>query len=478
MKVYTIKKKEKTEKNKGLKILGITLFWIALWQIVSMAVGNSILLPSPWDTVHALGGLVQTTGFYLDCGSTILRCVVAMVLSFGAGVALGLLAYRHEAVRSLLKLPVSFFKAVPVMAIVIYMIILASSNWVAILVCFLMCFPVVYTNVLSGLDSMDGSLLEVAQVYRLSQGQTTRYLLLPGILPEIKSAVSLIAGLSWKAVVAAEVLSIPLHSLGYEMMNAKYYLDTAALFAYITVIIFLSLGFEKIIKVAMGKIGQREYEGSKLGYGKGRETGEMEQGPKVELAGVSKAFGGKEALRMVGFEAEAGQVTGLKGPSGAGKTTIARILAGLEKEDEGQVALPRGTRVSYLFQEERLMPWLNVYDNMALSVIGAGQGLGQSEAQIKERVVKMAEDLEIGDVLWKLPSQLSGGMRHRVAIGRALLAPSNLMIMDEPFRGLDMELKNRIIDRLWERELAGKTVILISHSEEDQSRLPDKVIYM
>lgn len=92
--------------------------------------------------------------FYLNIGWTFFRCMVSMALSFLLGAAASAAAYRFSAVRHLLSLPVGFFKAVPVMAIIIYVILIAEADWVAIIVCFLMCFPIVYTNILAGLDSM------------------------------------------------------------------------------------------------------------------------------------------------------------------------------------------------------------------------------------------------------------------------------------------------------------------------------------
>ena len=150
------------------------------------------------------------------------------------------------------------------MAIIIYVILVASADWVAVIVCFLMCFPVVYTNVLAGLDGMSRELLELARIYRLTAFQKIRYIYRPGITPQVNSAVMLIAGLSWKAVVAAEVLSIPKYSLGYEMINAKYYLETPTLFAYIFVIVVLSIAIERLIGLLLKNRKAESYEGSRL----------------------------------------------------------------------------------------------------------------------------------------------------------------------------------------------------------------------
>ena len=166
---------------------------------------------------------------------------------------------------------------------------------------------------------------------------------------------------------------------------------------------------------------------------------------------------------------ESGKVTAIMGPSGEGKTTLARIIAGLDTADSGQVEFSEPAGVSFLFQEDRLLPWLNIYDNIALA---------QGGAECSARVRALAERLEISDTLWQLPVALSGGMKHRAALARTFNADSNLIILDEPFRGLDGALKERIVNKLWDDETADKTVILITHSPDDAEKLGGIVVQL
>ena len=468
-------------RNKVNSKIVTCLFWLAIWEAAAWLTASKLLLPGPADALLALGGLIRTKKFYMDIGWTAARCIIAMALSFAAGIPAAALSYKSDTARSILSLPVGFFKAVPVMAIIIYVILLAQSDWVAVIVCFFMCFPIVYTNILEGLDAMPSEYLEVGNVYGLSRLERAKYIYAPGLLPQMKAAIGLTAGLSWKAVVAAEVLSIPKYSLGYEMINAKYYLETANLFAYIFVIVVMSMAFEKVINSGLRHIEWKGYEGSKL---KRRSRSDRTAKTKKAEApcpavvntltaeNIVKTFETKSVLDDVNLIFEAGKVTAIMGPSGQGKTTLARIISGLEKADSGKILIggleageeSRVSRTAFLFQEDRLLPWLNIYDNIAI-------GGGDSEG-IKE----LADQLEIGTELWKLPAELSGGQRHRAALARTFAADAPLMILDEPFRGLDDALKDRIVDRMWERVTTGKTVILITHSAEDAERLADKIL--
>lgn len=459
------------KRNEKLNTLIVAAIWVAAWQIGSLLVHNELLLPGPVSTLATLGGLALTGVFYINIAWTVARCLIAMIVSFFAGAIFAWLSYRSYWMRKITSLPVGFFKAVPVMAIIIYVILVAKADWVAIIVCFLMCFPIVYTNVLSGLDAMSGEYLELAAVYRLSTGQQIRHIYIPGILPQIKSAISLIAGLSWKAVVAAEILSVPKYSLGYEMMNAKYYLQTPTLFAYILVIVVLSMAFERLIKWKLSGIEWKGYEDSRLKLPGAKADHDVSNQPSADTCfeNVTKAFDDKIVLDNISMGFASGKVTALMGPSGRGKTTVARILAGLERADSGTVTAPEN--VTILFQEDRLLPWLNVRDNILLGRLGRGTG-----KTADERITQLAADLEIEDVLDKLPEELSGGMKHRVAIARTFFADGDLMILDEPFRGLDAELKKRIVDRLWERETTGRTVVLITHIETDARELAEEII--
>ena len=186
----------------------------------------------------------------------------------------------------------------------------------------------------------------------------------------------------------------------------------------------------------------------------------------IKIENLSKSFGEKTVIRDLSCFIEHGKVTLLVGPSGVGKTTLLRIISGLEKSDAGEIHGLENKRVVYLFQEDRLFPWLTAEENVA-SVRG--------EKEKKEKARSLLSELSLSDAVKKFPSELSGGMSRRVAIARALMADGDVIILDEPFQGLDAENEKRSLDVI-KKYCEGKTVIAVTHDITQFDGYTDKVL--
>ena len=183
---------------------------------------------------------------------------------------------------------------------------------------------------------------------------------------------------------------------------------------------------------------------------------------EIGVAHVWKTYGQTAVLRDVSFTAGARPVC-LTAPSGAGKTTLLRILLGLEQPDRGEVLAPPGTRWSAVFQEDRLLEHLDARDNLCF-VLGA----------VSPEALSLLEALGLGDVGGKAVAEYSGGMRRRLALARALLAPCDALVLDEPFTGLDPEIRARCWEQV-RRYTAGKSVVLASHDPADARALEAEI---
>ncbi len=240
-----------TAEPSKIKSVFILMFWLLVWQLAYAVIGKDIIIPSPVSTFKALGQLLITQTFYQDASATMSRVLTGIIISFGAGLATAIGAYLIFIVRDMMGFAINILKSTPVMAVIIFALLWLPSGNVPIFVCFLMCYPIVYTNVLAGLDSLSKDYIEMSRIYRIRKRDLVKSIYIPFVAPHIKSALSLTTGLAWKTVVAAEVLSSPSFSMGYNLLNAKIYLDTESLFAWIIAIVAFSMAFEKIVNLLL-----------------------------------------------------------------------------------------------------------------------------------------------------------------------------------------------------------------------------------
>ena len=185
----------------------------------------------------------------------------------------------------------------------------------------------------------------------------------------------------------------------------------------------------------------------------------------IILRGIGKRYGDRQVLRGVDMTLREGETACLMAPSGAGKTTLLRILLGLERPDEGSVEGLVGLRIAAVFQEDRLMDRMDAVSNLRLFAPGLS----------REDAVKALRDFGLGDSAARPVSELSGGMRRRVALLRALLAEWDFLALDEPFKGLDADTRREII-RQTRARTAGKTVLLVTHDPEEAAEMGARVI--
>ena len=237
--------------------LAVAAFWLAAWQLLSMAVGQEILMVSPVSTFLTLLRLMETPGFYLSVGNTFGRIMVGFLLALVLGAALGALSHFVKGARLLLAAPMAAVKATPIASFVILALVWISSKNLSVFISFLMALPLVYESVLSGLHSADPKLLEMADVFSVPGGRRASSIYAPAAAPYLLSAMRSAMGICWKAGVAAEVIAQPASSIGDALYRAKLFLATDELFAWTVAVVVLSLILEKLAVQSIDALKRR-----------------------------------------------------------------------------------------------------------------------------------------------------------------------------------------------------------------------------
>jgi NitT/TauT family transport system ATP-binding protein len=202
----------------------------------------------------------------------------------------------------------------------------------------------------------------------------------------------------------------------------------------------------------------------------------------LQVSSVCKSFGHGKARKLVldqvSFDLHSGEFLALVGSSGSGKSTVMRLIAGLDQPSsgsiclDGQPVLGPGSDRGMVFQKYSLYPWLTAAQNVAFGM----ELQGRSRSEVRERTSYFLEVVGLVDAAWRLPRELSGGMQQRVAIARALAAEPKLLLLDEPFGALDIQIRESMqefLHQLWQR--TGLTALLITHDLEEALLLANRV---
>lgn len=444
-------------KNKMLFKVAVIGFWILVWQLLALLVDNELLMVSPWQTICALWSLLGKGSFWQTVGMSLCRIATGFLLGMVVALGLAILSKRYLLAEALLAPIMTLCKAVPIAVFVVLLLIWWGSGFLAVAVCFLIVLPNIYINTLEGLKNTDKKLLEMAEVFKLPSATRFFYIYRPALKPFLNSGMELSLGMCWKSGVAAEVIGTPSFSIGEQLYMSKIHLDTAGVFAWAVVIILLSMGFERLVLCMTDKFWNWEPR-----CGSNPVSPEM---ASLQLENISKFYGEQQVLQDFSVRYDSGQTYYLTSPSGSGKTTLLRIVCGLEKPDLGQIQWnPMESRVgrtegmdtlseqrcSMVFQEDRLCEDYSAIRNVEM-VTGDRQ-------RAQEALLKLLE----AEALDKPVSQLSGGMKRRVALVRAMEGASVCVLLDEPFTGMDADTKARAEKYIRESQ-RGRILLIATH---------------
>lgn len=223
------------------------IFWTAVWYLAARVLDNPLLLPGPVQVLRCLGAMLMTAVFWQTAAVSIGRILLGVLCAICLGTVLAVVTSKSRLLHTLIAPAMTAMQATPVASFTILVLIWVSRDYVPVLICAMMGLSVVWNSVSSGIRTTDPQLLEMAKVYRLPLSRVIQRIYVPSVMPFFRTACSSALGLGWKAGIAAEVLTVPKHSIGRMISESKLYLMTEELFAWTLAVIILSLLLLKLM---------------------------------------------------------------------------------------------------------------------------------------------------------------------------------------------------------------------------------------
>lgn len=454
-------------KKSIIKKIIIVLFWLTVWQLGALWVGNKIVLAGPIEVIKCFITNLFLPEFYKIALFSLLRIGLGFFTALVAAVLLAFISYRFEIVHEFLLPVINAIKSVPVASFVVLLLLWTGSENLSFFISLLIVFPNIYINSYTGLKNTDPQLLEMADSFNASFFKKLIYIYRDSISPHLLSGIRVSVGMAWKSGVAAEVIGLPVHSLGERIYMSKIYLDTANLFAWTLLVIILCAIFEKVVVFISGKILTAPVTPKRIPQGNGGSANmHISQGntasddkhiphentsekSAIHIENLTKQFDEKVLFENINISIEPGSITCLTGASGIGKTTLLKEIMSNTKGHS-----------SFMFQEDRLLENADSFTNISLFAKGF----------TKEEILEAFNLLLPGEDIHKPVSTFSGGMKRRIALLRTLMCSREILLLDEPFTGLDSESRDMAISVIT-RYRRNRTLIFITHDTSDAAKL-------
>lgn len=241
-------------------LLGI-VFIVGAWKILSLVIKSGIIFPPPEQVFLVFIKKLPTASFWKNTGISAFRVSEGFLLSLVAGVAAGILCGRYAVLYSFMKPFISLVRVVPVLSIILIAVIWLDSAQVPVFVSFLMAFPIITGNTIEGMNSRDRKLDQMAEIYGLTKKSRLVSVTIPQLFPFISAAVKTSLGLTWKVVIAAEILSLPRYGIGSAMQNSQLKIETADVFSWTAAAVIVSALFELTARLLMTLFDWRKKSG-------------------------------------------------------------------------------------------------------------------------------------------------------------------------------------------------------------------------
>jgi NitT/TauT family transport system permease protein len=232
----------------------LSVFTILLiWYLVAGKINASLILPSPKEVFFKIIELICQKIFWINFLYTFLRCALAFVISLFAGIIIGTICGQNSFIKSFFEFPLSLLRSTPVIAVILIALYWFSSDIVPVFVSCLMTLPIIISAIITGLENSDKKLLQMAEIYKYTKVQKFIYVKVPSALPFFLNGIISAFGLTWKVVVAGEVLSLPKKGAGSLLQTNQVIFETTSVLAITLILVCICFLLERLLKLIFKK---------------------------------------------------------------------------------------------------------------------------------------------------------------------------------------------------------------------------------
>jgi ABC-type nitrate/sulfonate/bicarbonate transport system ATPase subunit/ABC-type nitrate/sulfonate/bicarbonate transport system permease component len=451
--------------RKKLPAVATVLCLLVVWEVIARSVNKPEIVPPAFRLLGALGEAALSDGFCRALGTTVLRGLAGISFSLAAAGGFAFLFFRYRRLYDFSRPAFVIMRSVPVASFILLALIYLHPGSIPLLIAFLVMFPLLTENIARGLFQLQPGLKAMADTFLIKGRNRLLHIYYPQLKPFLFSGLASAMGYGWRAIIMGEALSQCAFGIGSEMKRAQAFIDAPGLIAWTIVAVFTGFVFDRAIS-------RLETVGLPFRWAEKDDAPFTGIPPAVVMKDVCFAYPDTPVLSGFTHTFGSGAIYGISAPSGKGKTTLLNLINGTLIPSGGNIRANRSRGIACVLQEAGLLPHLSVADNVALPL---------ASFFTKKTAIRTAENivtaLDIAPLADKLPGELSYGQQQRAAIARALAFPSPVLLLDEPFKGLDETSARRIISYIKERQAErNQTIIFTTHKQEELSLLADHII--
>lgn len=453
--------------KKGLILFIPVCFLLLLWQLAASYINQPALMPSVPDLLKTLFQLFSTETFYLNIFATIFRGISGILISLVFALLSAFLFARYKLLYELFSPVLTVMRSVPVISFILLALIFLNPESIPLMIAFLTMYPLLTENLTKGIINLRTGLSLMADQFKINRRNKLIQVIYPQLNPFLFSGLASAVGFGWRAIIMGEVLSQCTFGIGGEMKRAQNFIAVPELVAWTIIAVLISFLFDK----GISNLASLKW---KILFGNAGCITDIKPSSPIKITNLTFQYAGTDVLSHFSHTFEPGTIYGIKAPSGTGKTTLLNLINGSLKPAGGIIDIGNNQNLSNVFQEPELLSHLTILQNVCLPLASVYNKIC-SEAKALE-ALKLVEMEMLAE---RYPEELSYGQQQRAALARALAFPSTVMLLDEPFKGLDKTLTIRIIEQISARQLkSGQIIIFTSHDPEELKFLASVTILL